>query len=292
MAALQPDLLAGPARTCLAALDASLPQDWRVLAAHWAAGWHATRPPRRVALSGGQGAGKSTLGGAIVAAARHFGIKAVALSLDDFYLTRAERQALGRSVHPLFATRGPPGTHDIPLCEATLRAVFRPGITSIPVFDKGQDDRSPTARTVAGPVDLALIEGWCLGTRPEPPARLAAPVNALEAREDPAGVWRRHVNAALAGHYARLFATFDHRIHLQVPSLAAVRRWRLLAEGERAPARRLDAAAIDRFVAHYERLTIWMREELGARADVVVELDGRHRVARVRPPLAQTPDQG
>ena len=275
------DQLVGAARDCFAALDATLPKDWRVLAAQWLAAWRETRVPARVALCGGQGSGKSTLAGAMVAAARHFGMKAVALSLDDFYLTRAERIALGQTTHPLFVTRGPPGSHDVALCEATLAALFRPGEASIPVFDKGRDDRAANPRKVATPVDLAIFEGWCVGARPEPAARLATPVNALEANEDAAGVWRHHVNEALANTYARLFAGFDHLIYLRVPGLAAVRRWRLSAEGQRAPAQRLDAAAIHRFVAHYERLTLWMREDLPPRADVVVDLDERHRVAGV-----------
>ncbi len=282
MTALQ-QTLSAPARACFAALDAALPEDWRVLAAQWAAAWAATGVPRRVALSGGQGAGKTTLAGAVVAAAGHFGIKAVALSLDDFYLTRAERIGLGQTVHPLCVTRGPPGSHDVALCEATLARLFQPGTASIPMFDKGRDDRSPTPRAVATPVDLALIEGWCVGARPEPAARLVTPINALEANEDASGVWRRRVNASLAGAYAGLFASFDQLIYLRVPDMAAVRRWRLLAERERPPAQRLRAAAIERFVAHYERLTVWMREELPTRADVVVQLDGQHRVAEVSP---------
>lgn len=217
----------------------------------------------------------------MVAAARHFGLNAVALSLDDFYLTRTERVALGEAVHPLFVTRGPPGSHDVALCEATLAALFQSGEASIPIFDKGRDDRAANWRKVATPVDLAVFEGWCVGARPEPRDRLATPVNALEANEDAAGVWRQHVNEALATAYARLFAWFDHLIYLRVPNLAAVRRWRLEAEAERHPAERLGAAAIDRFVAHYERLTLWMREDLPARADVVVALDEQHRVAQV-----------
>jgi len=35
------------------------------------------------------------------------------LSLDDFYLGHAARLQLARDIHPLLATRGVPGTHDI-----------------------------------------------------------------------------------------------------------------------------------------------------------------------------------
>lgn len=243
--------------------------------------WQQSGQPRRIALSGGQGTGKSTLAKALVAALRHFGAEAVAMSLDDFYLTLAGRKALAAKVHPLLGTRGPPGTHDARLCRETLDAVFEAGPASIPVFDKGADDRAATPRRVPAPVDVALLEGWCVGARAEPAERLIKPVNALEAKADGEGVWRNYINAALEGPYAALFSPFDYLIFLRAPNLAAVRRWRLLQEGERPPNQRLSAAEIDRFVAHYERLTLWMLADMPARADALVDLDADHRVAGV-----------
>jgi hypothetical protein len=52
-------------------------------------------------------------------------IPCAVLSLDDLYRTRAERQAMARQVHPLFATRGVPGTHDVDLGLATIAALRR-----------------------------------------------------------------------------------------------------------------------------------------------------------------------
>ena len=34
------------------------------------------------------------------------GVVTTVLSLDDFYLTKAERESLAQRLHPLFATRG------------------------------------------------------------------------------------------------------------------------------------------------------------------------------------------
>src|SRR5690606_20688871 len=69
----------------------------------------ADRPPL-IGIVGAQGCGKTTLARA---AAERFG--AVQISIDDVYLTRAEREAMARDLHPLFVTRGPPGTHDLDL---------------------------------------------------------------------------------------------------------------------------------------------------------------------------------
>jgi D-glycerate 3-kinase len=113
---------------------------------------------------------------------------------------------------------------------------------------------------------------------------LGAPVNALERDEDPDGAWRGFANAALAGPYAALFARLDRLVLLSAPNFAVVRGWRgqqetrlrarLAAEG-RDPALAMDESALDRFVAHYERLTRWIAEDLPGVADVVVKLDER-----------------
>ncbi|WP_293826963.1 AAA family ATPase [uncultured Brevundimonas sp.] len=71
--------------------------------------------PPIIGVSGAQGSGKSTLARDL---AERFG--AAVLSLDDVYLTRAERATMARQVHPLFATRGPPGTHDLDLLHRVL----------------------------------------------------------------------------------------------------------------------------------------------------------------------------
>ena len=269
------------ARACFDALDPTIPEDWRILAANLALRWRSD-PPGRVGLAGGQGAGKSTLASAIMGAGRHFGLRMVSISIDDFYLTRSERQALSRRVHPLLATRGPPGTHDIPLCKSVMDALRVDGIVTVPIFDKGLDNRAPETLNVRAPADMILLEGWCVGARPEPPDRLDQPINALEAESDPEGLWRRHINEALATDYARLFHGLDNLIFLQVPNLDAVIRWRLQQEDARPPKLRLDETAVANFVAHYERLTRWMLEDLPDRADVLVELDEGHRVAACR----------
>ena len=60
-----------------------------------------------VGLSGCQGSGKSTVAKLMANVLNGiYGVKAVVLSLDDFYLTKSEREAIARDIHPLFVTRG------------------------------------------------------------------------------------------------------------------------------------------------------------------------------------------
>jgi D-glycerate 3-kinase len=77
------------------------------LAAHIAARRRAQGGALVVGVQGPQGAGKSTLTQLLQCVLRDVGGLSVAtLSLDDLYLTRAQRTELARRVHPLFQTRG------------------------------------------------------------------------------------------------------------------------------------------------------------------------------------------
>jgi len=271
---------------CLSRLDASAPRDYRELAALLACEWQRGRvaAPRRVGLAGGQGTGKSTLAGLLERACDAVGLRACVLSLDDFYLTQAERRALAQRVHPLLVTRGPPGTHDMVRCLAALEALAGgdPGDAgeprALPVFDKGLDDRVGL-RSLQGPFDVIVLEGWCVGARAVSEDDLRRPINALEGEEDPDVRWRRFVNARLASDYQPVWDRLDLRILLRAPSLGAVRRWRLEQEAARPPAQRWDAPAIDRFVQHFERITRSMLEPGFEGADLVVQLDEAHHVA-------------
>jgi D-glycerate 3-kinase len=229
-----------------------------------------------IGLCGAQGSGKSTLAAAAVQLLAAEGVTAVALSLDDFYLPRAARRRLATDVHPLFATRGPPGTHDVELACATLDALRAPGAVPLPSFDKAADEPRPRAdwRTVTAPVEVVIFEGWCVGARAQDPAELAIPVNALEAEDDPDAAWRSFANAALAGPYQALFARLGATVLLQAPSFEVVAGWRAEQEAKlRArTGRGMDEAQIARFVAHYERLTRWILAEMPARADLVIPL--------------------
>lgn len=259
--------------------DPDAPRDFRELAARLVESFSATRA-RRVGLAGGQGTGKSTLARSLEQAGAHLGLRVCTLALDDYYLTRSQRLALAERVHPLFETRGPPGTHDVALLGEHLIAVGGPGAVDVPRFDKGLDDRVGTRR-IEGPCDLVVVEGWCVGARSVEEEALVEPCNALEREADPDGRWRRHANEQLAAGYAEVFSLLDAIVYLRAPDLAAVRRWRLEQEAERPDHQRMEAAAIDRFVEHYERITRDMLVTLPGRADWTIELAPDHTIAGI-----------
>jgi len=232
--------------------------------------------PVCIGLCGAQGAGKSTITAATVSILNAAGQSAVALSLDDFYLSREARAWLARKIHPLMATRGPPGTHDVALACVILDHLARSGATPLPAFDKATDERRPTSdwRSVEGPVDVVIFEGWCVGARPQSRWDLVQPINDLEDREDPDGVWRHYVDRQLAGPYQALFSRLDELVLLAAPGFEVVKAWRTEQE-HKLRARTgggMDDATVSRFISHYERLTKWIFAEMPARADWTVLL--------------------
>ena len=245
----------------------------------WRGAWLLT-----VGISGAQGSGKSTLVAALATRLAGEGVSVATLSLDDLYLGREARRALAAKVHPLFATRGPPGTHDVALGLAVLDALAKGEPVALPRFDKAMDAAIARADWPNAPRDcqVLLLEGWCLGARPQSEAALIAPVNALEAEEDAQTHWRRHANTALAGEYQQLWARIDRLIFLAAPGWEVVQGWREEQEaalrakaGADAPGV-MDPAQVARFIQHYERLTRHMLAEMPGRADVVVRLgEGR-----------------
>ena len=238
-----------------------------------------------VGLCGAQGSGKSTMAAVLKALLQARGLPTAVLSIDDLYLTHEERLMLGRRIHPLFRTRGVPGTHDIDLGVATIARLRRDtGPVAVPAFDKERDDRRPPEAwpVVQAPVSVVILEGWCVGAWPQDPALLTQPINALERDEDPAAVWRNHVNIALAGDYRALFGPIELQVLLRAPSFDVVYGWRLEQEHklrDRVNAaggdltRVMSDAAVSRFISHYERVTRHILAEMPSRADIVIELD-------------------
>jgi D-glycerate 3-kinase len=232
----------------------------------------------RIGVAGAQGSGKSTLCAAWAQAdprVAHF-------SMDDVYLTTAQRKEVAAAHGPLLKTRGAPGTHDLALATRVmmqLAAARARDATPLPRFDKLADAPIKQAQwpLYAGTPNIILVEGWCMGALAQADRALLAPVNDLERQEDPSGKARTFSNGELLGPYQAFFQRFDAIIMLAAPSFEVVPRWRLEQE---AAMRKLTVATlppevranIERFVQHFERLTRHMMEG-GRRSDWTVALD-------------------
>ena len=258
----------------------------------WVRSQHQSGEALFVGINGAQGTGKSTLAAFVrLALEMGAGWRVAVLSIDDFYLTRAERKELGDNVHPLMETLGVPGTHDmqmLALCVERLKTLESGASLALPRFDKSRDDRADPDSwpLISGPIDLIILEGWCVGCTAQAGDDLLEPINLLEREEDASAAWRRYVNDQIEGSYTDFFATLDTLIFLQAPNFDAIYRWRLEQEKKLAAVTLnravgiMSSKQIAHFIQHYERLTRMNLATLPATADVVLELDEHHGCVR------------
>ena len=240
-----------------------------------------------VGLAGSQGSGKSTLAKELCTHIENEGITCIILSLDDFYLTKIERQALASRVHPLFAKRGVPGTHDMLLLESIISSIlYETGTRSIkwPKFDKALDDRRTDQENEVLLRDsssrlVILLEGWCVGCTHL--RDIDAPVNQLEREEDPEGVWRRHIDLCIRSGYEPLWGNLDYRVFIQVPDTKCIRKWRMQQAIENKED--LSKLQIVRFIQFFERISLNMLSPEGRfPLDALIELDQNHSVRSIQ----------
>ena len=246
-----------------------------------------------VSFNGAQGTGKSTLTAFLSLILRHhFDLHTVEISIDDFYLTHEQRQQLAKHIHPLLATRGVPGTHDVDLALATIQCLQSCSAEqpcALPQFDKAIDDRVPESqwREVSQAVDVILFEGWCNHAPVQSTQELQLPVNRLEREEDAQGIWRNYANEQLKRYHQQLFSLADLLVFLQAPSFEKVYEWRGLQE------QKLKQQAVDtskvmnedqlrRFIEHYERITRASLDALPRQADIVLKLNDEHAICAMK----------
>ena len=243
-----------------------------------------------VSFNGSQGSGKSTMTAFLCLILKNqFKLNTLEVSIDDFYLTRAGRQALAEQVHPLLLTRGVPGTHDVALAQQTfdcLRHCSGDNPCQVPSFDKAIDDRKPQNEwnKVEKKVDVILFEGWCNHAPVQSSRQLEQPINTLERDEDIHAIWRTYVNDQLRQYHESLFNLADYLVFLQAPSFEKVYEWRGLQESkladqvDKSKPGIMNTAQLKRFIQHYERITRSCMDELPKIADVIVRLDDAHQI--------------
>lgn len=247
--------------------------------------------PLLISINGAQGTGKSTLTYFL----KHLieaesGYSTVEMSLDDFYLTRTERQQLSESVHPLLKTRGVPGTHDIELLENTITTLLDGQAGKIPRFNKAVDDRSPAEKwtTCHKSTDIILFEGWSNHSPVQTEQELATAINELEETEDKDAVWRHYANEQLKIYHSKIFNHADMTLMLKAPNFEKIYEWRSLQEEKLKQKTQssdhshvMSESQLQRFIQHYERITRHTLNHLPTLADIVIPIASDHSIEKI-----------
>lgn len=244
-----------------------------------------------ISINGCQGSGKTTLTTFLKAILEKYFDKSVAIiSLDDFYLKKHERVELSQTVHPLFITRGVPGTHDLALMEDTIGQLLHSHPVNLPVFDKLTDDRLEPGQWIKqDPAEIVLFEGWCNSSPTQEDKDLVNPVNDLEREEDKDAKWRTYANDMLKKYNSNVFNSADVNLMLLAPGFDNVYQWRknqedkLAINSKGSDKKVMDSAQLKRFIQHYERITRHsidtMPEEV---ADIVIPLSDKQHLTEIR----------
>ena len=242
-------------------------------------------------FSGGQGSGKTTVAEILKIILKKFFKRRIHVSsIDDFYKTLEDRNKMSYAIHPLFKTRGVPGTHDINLIKKFFNLIKKKNFKRIklPKFDKSIDDRLKKKYWffLKKRPEIVILEGWCVGAKPQLNSSIRKPVNILEKYEDRDLIWRKYVNAKLKKEYKNLFAMIDHFIFMKIPNFDMVFKWRFLQESKlkkrpHLKRKKMSFYQIKRFIMFYQRITLQMVKDLSKSASVVMLLKKNHEIKKV-----------
>ena len=240
---------------------------------------------------GGQGSGKTTATRILkIILTKFFERRIHVSSIDEFYKTSEDRNKMANEIHSLFKTRGVPGTHDINLVKIFFDIIKKKKFKKIklPKFEKVADNRLKKKYwyNIKQKPEIVILEGWCVGARPQSSSLIKKPINILEKYEDKDLKWRKYVNEKLKKEYKKLFAMIDHFIFMKIPNFKMVFKWRLLQENKLKKKSHLNKKImsyneIKRFIMFYERITLQMIKDLSKSASVVMLLKKNHEIKKV-----------
>ena len=237
----------------------------------------------KIMIAGSQGSGKSSLSKLIKLYLEKFCNKSVVIiSMDDFYLSKNQRTQLSKNIHPLFLTRGVPGTHDLELLNKKIKQIFNKEFPIyLPIFDKVSDTRKRTYKKVLK-ADVIIFEGWCAGAHPVDQNYLQKNFNNLEKHKDKNFIWRNSYNKYL-NEYQKLFSQFNFFIYFQFNQWDHVLNWKYKQELElRDKKKDLGLKKYLReFIQYYEKVSKWMHLKVPKYCNILIKLDAHQKIKSI-----------
>ena len=256
----------------------------------WIAKKANNKKPYFVGLAGGQGTGKTTISSIIkIILEKYFKLKVFKISIDDFYKTRKERLKLSKKVHPMLATRGVPGTHDVKMMLDFFKKVKNKNFKKIdiPNFNKAVDDRFPKKNwyKIKEKPNVIIFEGWCVGAKAEINETLKKSINSLETANDQKLIWRKHVNKQLKMKYKDLYSQLNCMIYLKAKNFSLLQKWRLKQEHKlwlktkkSSSHKIMSKGDVINFMQTYQRITENMFKKMPKYASIVLNLNSNHQI--------------
>ena len=252
------------------------------------------KKPLIIGLGGGQGSGKTTISSIIsLILKKYFKLKVFKISVDDFYKTRNERKLLSINKHPLLMIRGVPGTHDVDIILNFLKKIkikkFK-GL-KLPKFNKAIDDRYKKKfwYKIKSRPDVVIIEGWCIGAKPQKNSQLNKPINSLERTRDKNFMWRKYVNHQLKTKYKKLFKQFDDLVYLKAKNFDLLKKWRVRQEKQlklrtknKKNLKIMNQKEVINFMQTYQRITQQMFRDTSKYASVIMDLNNNHQINKIK----------
>ena len=239
---------------------------------------------KKIMVAGSQGSGKSSLSKLIKLYLEKFYSKnVVIISMDDFYLSKKQRTQLSKNIHPLFLTRGAPGTHDLELLNRKIMQIFDKEFpVYLPIFDKVTDTRKRTYRKVLKG-DVIIFEGWCAGAQPVNQSYLQKNFNNLEKYKDKNFIWRNSYNKYL-NEYQKIFSQFNYFIYFQFNQWSHVLDWKYKQELELRDKKK-DLALkkyLKEFIQYYEKVSKWMHLKVPKYCNILIKLNAHQKIKSIK----------
>ena len=243
-----------------------------------------------IGLSGGQGAGKSTITAILKFILKlKYNLDLCVFSIDDFYKTQVERVSMSKKVHPLFLTRGVPGTHDINMMlnffkKSKIKKFKR---LKLPTFNKAIDDRFNKKKwyDLKNKPDVIIFEGWCVGAKSENSITLKRTINSMEKLKDQRQIWRKYVNQQLKTKYKNLYSQLNCLIYLKAKNFSLLQKWRLkqerklwLKSKKNSKLKIMNRGDVINFMQTYQRITQNMFKNMPKYASIIFNLNNNHQI--------------
>ena len=230
-------------------------------------------------VSGPQGSGKTTFTSIIKKELVKKKLRVLVLSIDDFYLSKKEREKLSNTISPLFTTRGVPGTHDLSYLKKVLSIFLsnKKYTYRLPKFSKAEDDLLKAQfHNLQFPYDVFILEGWCINYQGESQSTLQKPVNSMEKNHDQSLKWRKFVNKKSKEYFKNIYKKSHCSIFLKIPSFKYVFQYRKKQELGIPRNKQMNNQQLKHFISFYERITKNLLVSKKNKFDIEINIKPNH----------------